>query len=166
MPPWDGLDGGARPRPRFSDTLSEGGRCAVRAPWIFAGNISSGDGRTEIQLLFHPLSHVGWGAHEGLPPATDPQTVSETVSTALRRTHRLKRRGGAMVISRVLAAKRAFIAVLKALAAKYRVPLGHMTKGATDDAVRKAYKRVVLRAHPVMRGAPMVERFPGPGGAS
>ena len=46
MPPWHGLGGGARPRPRFSDTLSEGGRRAVRAPWIIAGNISSGDGRT------------------------------------------------------------------------------------------------------------------------
>ena len=53
-----------------------------------------------------------------------------------------------MVISRVVAAKRALIAVLKALAAKYRVPLGSMTKDACDDDVHKAYKRVVLRAHP------------------
>ena len=47
---------------------------SVRAPLIVAGNISSGDGRNEILLLFHPLSHVGWGDHEDLTPANAGQT--------------------------------------------------------------------------------------------
>ena len=34
---------------------------SVRAPLIVAGNISSGDGRNEILLLFHPLCRVGRG---------------------------------------------------------------------------------------------------------
>ena len=66
MPSSSPLGGGARPRTRFSDIVSEGGRSAVRAPLIFAGNISSGDGRAEILLLFHPLCRVGAGEHDDL----------------------------------------------------------------------------------------------------
>ena len=47
MPPWGALGGGARSRSRFSDTVSGGVRCAGRAPLIFAGHISTGDGRSE-----------------------------------------------------------------------------------------------------------------------
>ena len=70
--------GGSSPAALLGHRL-RGRWCAVRAPWVLAGNISSGDGRNEILLLFHPLSHVGWGDHEDLTPATDTQTVSERV---------------------------------------------------------------------------------------
>ena len=73
-------------------------------------------GAVSISLLFSPLYRVLWWELEDLTQATHTETESETVTTALRGPFRLKRRGAAMVASRVLAAKRAFIVVLKALA--------------------------------------------------
>ena len=58
-----------------------------------------------ISLLFTPLSRVVRGDQEDLTQATHTPTESETVTTALRGPFRLKQRGGAMVASRVLAAK-------------------------------------------------------------
>ena len=58
----------------------------------------------------------------------------------------------AMVTSRVIDAKRALVRVLKDLAATYSVALA-LNRDASDEDVRKAYKKVLLRAHPDKGGA-------------
>ena len=44
-------------------------------------------------------------------------------------------------------AKRALVAILKSLGRTYGVPV-QLTRASTDAAVRGAYRRVFLRAHP------------------
>ena len=46
------------------------------------------------------------------------------------------------------AAKRAFVKVLLALAVHYSLRLGALSRDSTDEAVLRAYKRVLLRVHP------------------
>ena len=57
-----------------------------------------------------------------------------------------------MPLSRVVAAKRAFIAALKSLARAYGVPVA-LSQDADDAAVRAAHRRVVLRVHPDKGGS-------------
>ena len=57
-----------------------------------------------------------------------------------------------MVTSRVLVAKRALVSVLRVLAALYTVVL-KVNREASDADVLKAYRRVILKAHPDKGGA-------------
>ena len=52
-----------------------------------------------------------------------------------------------MPISTILRAKRAFVSILLRLASFYGVAL-ELDREAADDRVLKAYRRVVVKAHP------------------
>ena len=57
-----------------------------------------------------------------------------------------------MPVSPAQAAKRALIRTLQALAAVYSLTLG-LTSNSSDDEVRKAFKKTVVKAHPDKGGS-------------
>ena len=57
-----------------------------------------------------------------------------------------------MPVSKLTAARRAFIAVLKRLAQAYAVPLA-LTRESTDTLLLRAYKKLLLKVHPDKGGA-------------
>ena len=61
--------------------------------------------------------------------------------------HQLTRAFINMATSRVLVAKRAFVSVILALAHAYKL-VANINRDSTDDMVLRAYKRVMLKAHP------------------